>query len=481
MFIVGIEFAWIYPLANLAASVFPGFRPPSLPAAMAAFALFALVTTQLLGKGFRRIVSLLAHLCALSLALVGLLIARYGRLEAVPWTGGGVQAVEPALLTIWMGFAWYRIRKRMRDSVSPTMAGNALDAGLAFLVSTVLLGWVAHSQPAQSVPYVLILFGCGAGALLVSNRGESDLHRQRGSSILPLAAFVAVLVLIGGIWALGRDGLAIASRASLEALGKGGSFLLSLFAWIIRALSGRGQARIVRTEEPVASNQHLYAPDLPGTSPFDVLLKWIFLIVAGIGVLVVLALVVTAIAKWLLGRDQATPSRGGEDWRLRFRRFYTRLMAWIARMLTKISGTARIGESIEVKAYRHLLRWGRIASRAPLERETALDYATHLGAAFPEIEAEARFIATHLSATLYGPKKAHTGTVAGRSPEEVLERSQIHRAAARFSLPVLRIIALVLGRFFRFVVDGARSRMARSRGSISNTRPPRSEPPRPVR
>jgi hypothetical protein len=489
VFLTGIEFAWIYPLASLATSVFPHFRQPSMPAALAAIALFALVTLAIKGKGLRRIFGLFAHLAALAATLAGLLLQRYGRLEAVPWRAGGLQAAEPALLALWTGFAWYRIRKRLRDPASPQAAGNALDAGLALLVCTILLGWVAHLPPTRFVPFVLILFGCGAGALLVSNRGESDLRRyhdggqgsMRTSSLLPFVALVVLLALIGGIWALGRDGLALASRAGLDALGKGGSFLLSIFAWIIRALSGRGQARTVRAEEPAFQNRDGAAPEVLGSSPFDAILKWAILIIAGIGVLVVLALAITAIARWLVGRDQVSAPRTGEGWRQRIRRLSTRLMAWITRTLTKISGTARIGEPIEVKAYRHLLRWGRIASRAPLERETALDYAKHLGAAFPEIEAEAKFIAMHLGVTLYGPKKVNAHTGAGRSPEDVHERTLLHRAAARFSAPLLRIIALVLGRFLRFVVDGARGTMAFSRGSISNTRPPRSKPPRQVR
>jgi hypothetical protein len=457
--LAGAEFAWLHPTIALAFSPLPEFIPPDPAIVCCAFGIACLGSGLLAGRGLRRIVLLVAQALLLGIDIVLALADRYGNPLTVPPPQTFMAYFELAFVIGWAVWAWRRATLLMGTEISPAMAGNSLDRGVGMLLAVALIGWGLRSPVPELEKYVILLFVAGAGAMLASNRTDEDGNSEPGeedSPRHPLAAILAgaagiVLSLCIAIWIFGTPGIGRAARGGLDLLGKGFSAIILRIVALFSSFSGL-RSRMIEDSEP--NGIALVGSDSSGAQGrgnplLAMILLW------GLRLAILAAIVLLAAAtlpplwRWLLGRPQGVQSvRGG--WLTGFRAFLARIAAWLSGMTGILGDSLFRSASPATRAYRRLLRWGRVAGCGCRRWETPLEYGSRISFLFPDIASKALLVARLFSEECYGRKSAsaspdrtsgNSARTSGNSTRASVGAGRdLARAGARLSSPRRRIL-----------------------------------------
>jgi hypothetical protein len=416
----GMELSWLYAWATfIMASIL--HRPFPLPEAIGTFALAAVLTIVVRGRGWRVIL-------ILGLQVFGFLLATsrivhvffYGshpffdQWWLLECFGQPKDPLEWLILVLILFFAllfWVGGVSLARRSTAYLTVCTRFDLGVAAFFCLLLIKFlllVKGGIDIQDNTPELLLFPFFVFSLLAIGMARNRSSAQRDflsghQGIGVILSFTVVVLAFGaGLILLFLPYLTLAAEMGYEVLKSAAGPLSPVLVSVLRFLLMPRGSRSADTPASTGGPElELLSP--PESSWWSELLEkiigWGFLGLAGLIVIVICGLGIWYLFRWLISRTP-TSERAGGQWDL-ILLWADRLRAVVLHYWGKILGRVR-GYKDAVQLYAALLGWGRFSGLRHVLNETPTEYGFRLRHQFPSVRRDIEVIIEAYNQEVYG-------------------------------------------------------------------------------
>lgn len=424
----GMELSWLFAAAALLLALFGGSYL-SLPHALAAFFLGALLTLYMQKQKWRIITRLAVQILFFSMVVLHSLYAsayRWGSFVDEQWLGEffrGSYATTEGLLWLTAVFVavlfWSGGVFLARRSLSYYTLTIRFDVGIAAFLLILIVSGVTNIlvRPIMLLLFPFFLFSMPAIALAHNRQGDAQgvfLQKYRGSG--PVITFTVAVILGGSaVLLLFYPLLTQAAEAGYAALQYYGPSLTDFLGRLILILFGYGARLRRNAPAPSTEESFLLEPMVAeeGEAGF-----WELLI--SYGSIVILGLLFLFISGWFLWRLCLWLWSGKEKPGVR-RSLGETLLYYLQRcryLLQRASSGLRhfvsclLSKKTEPDAahfFANLLAWGCRSGFARFAAETPREYGLLLGQSFPAVQREIEIVVNCYHEEIYGEANLNVG------------------------------------------------------------------------
>jgi hypothetical protein len=416
----GMELSWRYAWANfLTLSILS--RPFPFPEAIISFAMASVLTLFSKGRGWRIVSILSIQVFGFIFAALRMVYVFYSWSSSFlsqswliecfntprsPMEWFTLFLVFFLTLMFWIGGVTFA-----RRSVAYSTICSRFDLGVAaffllFLIQFILLvkGGFKIEDPISS----LLIFPFFVFSLLAIGlvRNQTTLSRDflpgyQGIGVI--LSFTVVVFLFGtGLVLFFLPYLTLAAETGYGILKTAAKPLGPVLVSILRFIFMHGT---IRPENPSPSAKEptgdLISPAESSwwTELFEKILGWVFGVLLGLIVLIVAAVALFFLFRWLLSRTSITQKKQGLwdsilSWIDELRILLVSCWKWIIRKAKGYNGAAQL--------YTALLKWGHHSGLPHLLSETPIEYGSRLKNRFPSLEGEIGLIIEAFNQEVYG-------------------------------------------------------------------------------
>ena len=426
-----IELTWLYAWA-LFITIPLLHRPFPLPEAMGIFALSAILTLVVRGRGWRVIMILGLHLLGLLLAAskaIHILLYSGHPFGTRWWLWEGLHDLTDPLawichvvilllvIAFWIGGVTFARRAVDYPAICARFdTGVMAFFGLLMIKFLVLLkgGPDMWGITPELLLFPLFLFGLLAIAM-ARNRGTARRDFLAGYHAMGtiLSVTVVVLAFATGVVLLALPYLSAAADRGYVLLKGAAAPLGPLCVKIIRFLFGHQAVRLdtaVSSSEGTGGVMPSVAAEGRWGEIVETIATWGVLILAGAAAVLVVVLGLRLLFHWLFSRTGKT-GEGEISWHVIARRLRD-MWVVICRCRDRIAAMVR-GCGNAVDLYRGLCRWGRHSGVPHRHYETPREYGRRLIRRFPRLEEEIVTIAEAFNSEVYGERPLDAGEFYG--------------------------------------------------------------------
>ncbi|MBN2568382.1 MAG: DUF4129 domain-containing protein [Deltaproteobacteria bacterium] len=440
-----MELIWLYALASFIAIPLLQ-RPFPLPEAMGTFALAALFTLILRGRGLRVILVLGLHLCGLLLAaskIVHIFFymshpfwAHWWLWESLVRPKNFLEWFHIIAVILWVVFFWAGGVTLALRSTSYLAICTRFDVGVTAFFCLLMIKFLVILKGGVdmwgTMPE-LLLFPFFLFSLLAIGMARNQSSAQKGflsgyRGIGMIISFTIVgLVFISGLTLIFLPYLSTAAAMGYGLLKDAASPLGPVIVSIIRFLFTHNSR--VQTEPGLSVSREIegsLSPAIENSWWVEIIQKIFGWGLLGLGTLA--ALIFLILVPWFLFRWFLSRTGESEDNKIEWN-FVRHWLSgiWLALMLNfeNIASMAR-GCRDAIEIYRRLLSWGRHSGMPSCKCETPLEYGLRLRRQFPELEGEIEAIAEAFSREVYSERMLNTGQFKKARTAWSRMRSPIH-------------------------------------------------------
>ena len=424
-FLIGLssgcmELSWLYAWAIfIMTSVF--HRPFPLPEAVCTFGLAAALTSFSFGRGWR-IIQILG-LQVLGFILVSLRIVYVFNdwsysfinpnwvIECFHISRTPLEWFMLILILFWTLLFWIGGLTLARRSTAYLTTCARFDLGVSFLFLLLLTKFLLQVKGGiqiQDPLSELLLFPFFLFSLLAIGlaRNKSQVQREflsgYGGIGVMLSFTVTVLLLGTGVTLLSLPYLTLAAKAGYGILKSTAEPLVPILVTVIRFLYFRNK---FRTDDSSASSKESKLDAVPSvetgwwTDIFGEYVRFGFLCVVGLVLLVLSGVIVFYLLRWLFSRTPTSSEKQGQGNLLSF--LVTRLREFLHLFwgLVVHRGKRKRGPR---QFYTALLKWGRHSGLPHFSNETPIEYRRRLERRFPVVKEEIGSIIEVFNQEVYG-------------------------------------------------------------------------------
>jgi len=416
----GMELSWLYAWATfIMTSIL--HRPFPLPEAIGTFALAALLTLVVRGRGWRVILILGLQVFGFVLATSRIVhvffygshpfLGQWWLLECFRQPKGALEWFILVLILFFALLFWVGGVTLARRSAAYLTVCTRFDLGVAaffclLLIKFLLLvkGGIDIEEPMAE----LLLFPFFVFSLLAIGLARNRSSAQRDflsgyQGIGVIVSFTVVVLLFGaGLVLLFLPYLSRAAEMGYGVLKSAAGPLSPILVSVLRFLFMPRGSRLVETSPSSMGAEVGLMPPGEGswwTELLGKIIGWGFLGLVGLMIAVLSGVGIWYLFRWLLSRTP-TRERGEGQWHP-ILTWAQRLRAMLLLLWGKILGRVR-GYNTAVQLYAALLRWGRHSGLRHVLNETPAEYGLRLRRQFPAVKGEIEVIVEAFNQAVYG-------------------------------------------------------------------------------
>lgn len=443
VFAGAMELSWLYAWATFTLFTIEKKLYP-LPSAIAIFALAAVTTALVRGRGWRIIQIIFVHLmgwAALTLEAIHRLWYPSTNLFCLDWLAdfanrplGPYEWFVLILFGIWTIVFWIRGLKFACRSASFSVTVTQFDKGLTWLFALLIIKLLIRAQTdielqdpvSDTLIFPFFIFGPPALALSRGRiaEGETFMTGYRGIG-LTISFTVVVFFLGTGLALLFTPYLRFVSQAGYAALKTSAQFLEPFVAKFFMFAFGYKPRPAATPESALSGPVADTLPISPTPWWMELFLKifiWVFWILLALVLIVLLGIGTWYLWRWLFSRTPKTATGRTDLWFVP--RWLKHWMASLQRLYKKILGNRQSPEAIRL--YKSLLKWGQRSGLTNQLNETPLEYGRRLQRHFSTLATDIRAVIELFNLYIYG-EKAGSG----------IELARARRAMQRLQSPKL--------------------------------------------
>jgi hypothetical protein len=415
-----MELSWLYAWASfLSAAILQRSFP--FPEAVGTFALAAILTRLARGRGWRVAWVLGLQVCGYTLAALRTIhvflyssylffgpvwLERFWRQERNPQEWAVLILLFFVAFFFWMG--GLALARRPMDFLPIC---SRFDLGVAAFIVLFLIkfllevkgGFRVEERLSELCLFPFFIFSLLAMGL-ARNRGEAErdfLPGYRSVGVI-LSFSVTVLMLGTGLVLFFSTYLTQAAEVGYDLLQVAAGPMGSILAAVFRFLYMPRMAQTGNESKPPGGAEEISGPGVQSGwwgEWIDKILMWGFLALLVVLFLVLAAIIIFYLVRWLLSRTETQPRRacqGGAvlSWVERIVAFLLAFWDRCASMFEGLRGPAQLYEALQV--------WGRRSGLARMLSETPIEYGLRLQGRFPSLQKDIRAIVAAFNEQVYG-------------------------------------------------------------------------------